>query len=221
MFLFSSVGRELSMMNDTGGPGMEFLAACRQGDIEDARECLVRGANPNYRDETGSTALIEAAREGHLDIMELLLEHDVDVNVQEDIGQYTAIMAAADFGNKQIVQLLIENKADLSMKNVNEETALMRASRQGHTEIVQLILKETNGNQINMKNKHDETSLTKAAREGRKDVVRLLLDSGAHVNIKSKGKEEGWSPLVWAYAMDHTDIFKMLGRQNLFLEIFF
>ena len=156
------------MMNDNGVPGKEFLASCRQGDIADARDCLGRGADPNYRDDNGSTALIEVAREGHLDIAELLLEHKAEVNVQEDIGQYTALMAAADFGNKDIVQLLIKNKADLSIKNVNEETALMRASRQGHIEIVQLILNETNGNQINLKNKYDETALTKAAREGRK-----------------------------------------------------
>ena len=45
-------------------------------------------------------------------------------------------------------------------------------------------------------------------------MVELLLDSGADVNIGSKGKEEGWSPLVWAYAMDHTDIFQMLGRER-------
>ena len=199
------------MMNDNRVPGMEFLAACRQGDTAEARDCLGRGANPNYKDDTGSTALIEAAREGHLGIAELLLEHKAEVNVQEDIGQYTAIMAAADFGNKDIVQLLIKNKADLSIKNVNKETALMRASRQGHIEIVQLILTETNGNHINIKNQFDETALTKAAREGRKEVVGLLLDSGADVNIRSKGKGQGWSPLVWAYAMDQTDIFKMLG----------
>ena len=91
----------------------------------------------------------------------------------------------------------------------------MRASREGHIEIVQLILNETNGNQINIKNKFDETALTRAAREGRKEVVGLLLESGADVNIRSKGKEQGWSPLVWAYAMDHTDVLKMLGREHL------
>lgn len=42
-------------------------------------------------------------------------------------------------------------------------------------------------------------------------MVELLLDSGADLSIRSQGEEEGWSPLVWAYAMDHTDIFKMLG----------
>ena len=193
---------------------LEFLAACRQGDIKDARKCLEEGADPNYKDDTGSTGLIEAARDGHLDITELLLDHNVEVNVQEDSGLYTAVMAAADFGHKDVVQLLIKKKADLSIKNANMETALMRASRNGHIEIVQMILKETNGNQINVQNKFNETALTRAAREGRKEVVGLLLDSGADVNIGSKGKEEGWSPLVWAYAMDHTDIFKMLGRKH-------
>ena len=45
------------MMNDTGGPGMEFLAACRQGDIEDARECLVRGATRTTEMRLGAPLL--------------------------------------------------------------------------------------------------------------------------------------------------------------------
>ena len=51
----------------------------------------------SQREFLGSTPLIEAAKEGHRDIVDLLLEHHAYVNLC-DITGWTALMYAAEAG---------------------------------------------------------------------------------------------------------------------------
>lgn len=74
------------------------------------------------------TPLIEAAANGRLKIVELLIHIGVDVNKTND-AKYTALMNAATKNHADIVELLIKNGADVTLKNHHGETAAQRIER--------------------------------------------------------------------------------------------
>ncbi len=102
---------------------------------------------PNARRKDGVTALMNAAIEGHSDIVQVLLNRDADVNMKDD-GGWTALMRAAQGGpttikedHNAIVRLLLAKGADVNVRSTNGMTALHLAEYHGHTEIVQLLKK--------------------------------------------------------------------------------
>jgi len=62
----------------------------------------------------GYTALIKASWQGHIEIVQLLLEkEDIDVNIQDNYGM-TALMYASKNGHIEVVKLLEDyQKIDL------------------------------------------------------------------------------------------------------------
>ena len=73
----------------------DLCVACITGDIEDVEEILnTRLININLVDSDGDTPLILAVRNGHLNVVKILLEHpDVDVNAPGTIG-WTPLLCA-------------------------------------------------------------------------------------------------------------------------------
>ena len=79
---------------------MQLLAA--SGHLEVARVLLDAGADQNAASQDGLTALIAAARHGHLEVVQLLLEAE---NVATAGGE-TALMAATENGHLEVVRVL-------------------------------------------------------------------------------------------------------------------
>ncbi|OBT76495.1 hypothetical protein VF21_03944 [Pseudogymnoascus sp. 05NY08] len=69
----------MSMTQNTQLVPLEEAAAC--GDLFTVRLLLSSGADPNYRDREGWSAIHWAAEEGHFDVVLLLLKHGSNVNV--------------------------------------------------------------------------------------------------------------------------------------------
>ena len=63
------------------------------------------GANINATDFINSTALMNAAREGHILVVEFLLENDADMEIEDDRGR-TALDIARQEGHLEIVRML-------------------------------------------------------------------------------------------------------------------
>lgn len=109
-----------------------LIAAAQMGDLDGVRARLheVGGS-----DERGNTALMYAAREGHLEIAELLLPQEGrKVNPHGN----TALMIAAQHGRTRLVELLIPREAQ--MQNRAGKTALMYAAENGHEDAVIALL---------------------------------------------------------------------------------
>ncbi len=75
---------------------------------EMVRFLIDAGADVNYADNYGFTALMIAAEVGHTQIVEMLIEHGADVNYATNHGT-TALELAADSGHidEDIVRVLI------------------------------------------------------------------------------------------------------------------
>jgi ankyrin repeat protein len=84
----------------------ELFSACKQNDLDRVRELLDHGADPNVQDFHGWTALMEASREGHADVVRLLLLDDrTDPNMKDNLG-WAAWIHAIREGNTDVVKLL-------------------------------------------------------------------------------------------------------------------
>jgi hypothetical protein len=72
------MGRSLSSFELTFGvsPCVTTVQAARYGDMEDVRSYLSQGVSPDAVDIEGRTALFFAAANGHLEIVDVLLEKD-------------------------------------------------------------------------------------------------------------------------------------------------
>lgn len=118
-----------------------LLAASRAGSLPAVRLLLARSADVNAAEKfQGTTALMYAAAEGHLDVAGALLEAGADPNKQGKItaltqrknadhptGGMTALMFAARNGNEPMVRLLAGKGADLNLKNGDGASAAMIA----------------------------------------------------------------------------------------------
>ncbi len=77
--------------------------------------------------------LIELAKSGHTDAVELCLKLGVDIHAQEDY----ALCRASHNGHTDTVRLLLDKGADI---HAQEDDALRWAANNGHTDIVRLLL---------------------------------------------------------------------------------
>ena len=153
---------------------LSFIGAANAGNLEYIKIAL---NNPqidvNYqcggvdgRNDVGDTALMKAARRGHVDIVKLLLNAGADPNIVDksqlnncelgyEFGEskwgYTALMHAISANNVydctgknriEIVKLLLEAGADPNIQTLNGDTPLIEASQRKYMEeeIISLLL---------------------------------------------------------------------------------
>jgi ankyrin repeat protein len=82
-----------------------------------------------------------AARRGHLEVVQRLLDAEADVNASAAAGEWTALQAAAKGGHLEVVQRLLDAKANVNAVAAIYEgrTALQAAAEGGHLEVVALL----------------------------------------------------------------------------------
>lgn len=88
------------------------------GDLARVQRELAGGADPKVGDDVGYTALHVAIQEGHVDIVELLLQSGADPN-QADVHGNVPLWVAVDNegGDDQIILMLLRSGADARIKN--------------------------------------------------------------------------------------------------------
>jgi len=84
------------------------------------------------------TPLMFAARQGHIEVVRLLLANKAEINLQ-NCAEQTALMEAAAAGHKDIVMLLLGFNADLTLKDMRERTALDLAKQNKHDHIADIL----------------------------------------------------------------------------------
>ena len=71
------------LSNHTRMSASDFIEAAAKGDVKTA-QALVEEVNVNSKDSEGRTALWQAARQGHLDVIKFLVARkDVEVNLAD------------------------------------------------------------------------------------------------------------------------------------------
>ncbi|TIT18508.1 MAG: ankyrin repeat domain-containing protein, partial [Mesorhizobium sp.] len=87
-------------------------------------------------DYYGRTALIEAARNGHLDVVKLLVGHGADVNLADKTGRNSALIEAIKGRHYEVAEYLLESR---KVNFLNKDMRLNALIWAGSTRNAQLI----------------------------------------------------------------------------------
>lgn len=156
---------------------------------------LVVGGFPDPGDREAKKLLeplILATKNGHLPVVQGLVNRGADVNSKGMWGM-TPLMWAASKGHLDVVRFLLDRGAHVNAEAGNRSTALMWTAFAGHDEIVKLLLQK--GAYIDARSAYGRTALVSAIYNGRLEVAKTLLAKGARIHFRDK---EGKTALDYA-----------------------
>ncbi len=111
----------------------------RLGDALAVQRMVEQGACVEAVGADGTTALMTAAGEGHLEVARVLLMHNAQVNAVNMEGE-SPLHFAVRHNHPALVALLLENGAAVDARSRSGETALMVAAWSGFEKMVQQLL---------------------------------------------------------------------------------
>ena len=118
--------------------GRALFEHSRRGDLAEVQAELARGVSPDgYLAYDGTTPLLVAARQGHAEVVALLLEARADVSARGEDGG-GALCCAAVGGQLEVVRALLTARA-VAHGNEDGVTPLALAEHYGHVAVAQLL----------------------------------------------------------------------------------
>ncbi|KAM4037277.1 protein phosphatase 1 regulatory subunit 12A isoform 2-T2 [Anomaloglossus baeobatrachus] len=196
--------------------GAVFLAACSSGDSDEVLKLLDRGADINYANVDGLTALHQACIDDNLEMVKFLVENGASINQPDNEG-WIPLHAASSCGYIDIAEYLISQGANVGAVNSEGDTPLDIAEEEAMEELLQnevnrqgidveaarkeeerIMLRDArqwlNSGQISdtRHTKSGGTALHVAAAKGYTEVLKLLIQAGYDINVKDY---DGWTPL--------------------------
>lgn len=179
-----------------------LLAAAAAGNDNQVRSLLVLGALVDAQDDGGS-ALVYAAKKGHLSTVKLLLGAGAHLDACDKESEYLggdynqALYWASANGYTRIARLLLHHGAKMNGQDSTGYGPLLAAVDASHWEIARMLL--VSGANPNFHTSHSlESALMIASRQGALDTVKILLKYGADPEVKDKYGHAA----VW-FALDH------------------
>ena len=183
----------------------DFFLAVRTDDGAAVEALLVRGFDPNSRDEKGQSALFLSQREGSFKVASALLLHpQLRIDLLNAAGE-SALMMAALKGHVDWVIRLIDKGARLEGPARAAWTALHYAATGPEPRAVQALL--ARGALVNARSPNGTTPLMMAARYGAEASVGLLLQAGADATLQNEA------------ALNAADFARLAGREPLALRL--
>lgn len=165
----------------------QLMAACYGGNPDRVCEILqVPGVKIELQNKDGWHALMWASRQGHTEIVRLVLlacNRPQEVVNQSSYDGVTSLMLASGSGHMETALVLLENGANVNAQNHIGAHSLLIASVKGHQHIVSLLL-QYNAD-IESQNKYGVSSLIAACFRRHKEIVVVLLEAGARVNLNN------------------------------------
>ncbi|KAH0034984.1 purine and uridine phosphorylase, partial [Aureobasidium melanogenum] len=179
--------RFTNLLHNAAGAGFENVVKRLLATDLDIIAREGRGLDIDALSEVYGYALHIAAEEGHVKIVQMLLDRRPEV-IAEDEVYGSALGAAAYEGHDDVVQMLLDRGADVNIKGGWYGSALQAASEAGHVKIVQMLLQHTINTDVD--GTVNATAFDIAFQWGCIDILETLLMS----HCKETGTDEhGWS----------------------------
>lgn len=199
----------MSMTQNTRLVPLEEAAAC--GDLFTVRLLLNSGADPNYRDREGWSAIHWAAEEGHWDVVLLLLKHGANVNGVSSYGT-SPLHCAANGGHNNIVSGLLQHGADPLKSTCHGWTPLHHAAFMRYSDVVQSLLMDDRITSSPSQDNHGWSVLHLAVHRRHLDTVRVLLDSSIISESRLLCDEGGLTAEEWLDSESDSHFSKIISK---------
>ena len=171
----------------------------------------------------GGTALIQAARNGHNDVLQKLLNDGAEINTTELMFHHSALMVVALNGHIKSVKLLLSSGADPMLRDTSQRTALLLAATNNHLPVLKQLVNakqnveqtDSNGNCIwhlialidGQKNTEvDSAEITKKD----KDNLNLMKERSSHGISLDSINYNGETALMLAVKRENLKLVKIL-----------
>ncbi|XP_078106674.1 ankyrin repeat and death domain-containing protein 1A [Sander vitreus] len=191
-----------------------FALAAEHGCVE-MMDTLARPYNmdtmkPNKR---GETPLHLAARNGHLDAVQSLLQ-SFDTRDEVNMDGETALYQAADNGQEECVLALLEAGCDPNILTTAKCSALHPVAEKGDTALVQLLLDHKA--HTDFQNQHLEAPIHLAVKNSHIPVIHSLLKAGCNINVTDKRSQ---TAIHLAAELARIEVVEMLLKTGLDLTL--
>ena len=140
--------------------------------------------------ERGHTPLTLAAKNGHGDIVTLLIQCGANVELRNACSDMTALMYALLERHGHVVEVLVRAGAKVHDRNRYGWTAVMMAVMYGAVDTLGCVLEKAHG--VDVSNDDGGKALLIAAAQGKAGHVAKLLDAGANVYYRNRNNEDAF-----------------------------
>ncbi len=176
-----------------------WLLCIQAGEVRKAELLRDAGARTDDHGLCGRPALLFAAGEDHVELLEWLISHGSDVNISDDYA-HTPLMEAAERGAAGCIAALIRAGADVHAADHVQSQAINRAA---NAAVAGLLVGA--GADPDHVDGTGYSLLHRAAEDGDEALTRALLEMGA-----SPDPAEWGQPLHKAVAMDEPGVARLL-----------
>ncbi|MEO7348920.1 MAG: ankyrin repeat domain-containing protein [Terrimesophilobacter sp.] len=189
-----------------------YLQSAGSGDIAGVLAAISESVPLDAQSRRRETAVLRAARGGHLEIVEVLIAAGIDIDLQDDICQ-NPFLYGCIVGNTALVRMMVKAGTDINRLTRFGGNGLTPAAEKGHLGVVRYLLENTEID-VNLTNTVGWTALIEAIILGdggqtQQDIVRLLLLHGADPSMTD---EWGVAPIELAQRKGFKEIAILLSE---------
>ncbi len=217
-FLITQFGRDINELNNSSGETPLFYAA-ENNHYLTVKWLVENGANVNFANNDGNTALSLVAATKYNSIANLLLRFDADPNTPpinwEHEDGWRAIHYAAEDGNAYLLDmLLLDRRVDVNITVKPGWTPLMLAARSGHIEIVEkLLFAKANPAFVNS---HQQDILYAAHFGKQRDIIDFIKEFTAfRQDMQTALERQNQRELSLADDREHNELFQAVQENDI------
>jgi ankyrin repeat protein len=194
-----------------------LIIACAEGYLEVVKVLLEHCANTEVtvRGANSRTALHFAARGGHADVVEALLDDGANQDAVTVPDEETALHEAIRNGHLEVVQVLLEEGADVDLPQLKGLTALHIAAKEGNAEIVESLLEHFADPDVLDKEERSAIQIAAESKApGASAVLQLLLAAETDDTPGELEKKTKLPPLILAALADNMRLLELAIEED-------
>ncbi|MEZ0226623.1 MAG: ankyrin repeat domain-containing protein [Alphaproteobacteria bacterium] len=169
--LFDKVTKKISA-EERDRLSQDLHTAAGNGDLEAVRECHEKGADINYKYDNLGTALIAAASDNHLPVVDYLLTMKADVTLTNMFNQTALHISIRQGADNALSLKLIDAAAPVNGRDTHGATPSFYAAQNANAEALEALAQKCAD--FTLANKHDVTPLMQATMASHAEAIDVL-----------------------------------------------